>query len=453
MQGITSFAVVAFIVAVALAVFNFVPLIDSPEKAGTLTSLKQESPTQETVQEPVIPTDAPATVIYVEQEPTPTPIPFPTLVPTPMVTRVPVTTWPAVTDTHAGQAPYTLYYAQDGSIKSLTLSSESDPLQLTDATPNLHEATGLYLAEQLNLAWGDVSPDENLLALVLSSEVMPSMDTREDEKRSWYIYLYDVTTGTLEQLVENGQRPIWSHDGTRIAFYNLATRSLGIIDVKTRTATDIFTLPNDPENDPSSENQLNYFTWSPDDQFVAAVQTYSDFAAAGGIWMVDSATGKNARQLVDMKMNAVTLSWSPVANQILFRSTEGEHLSPEINFNVWLLDGESGQYRQMTSDMQVLDSVWSPDGSTILLSASQALEGKLELYNLWLLTPASDKIQRLTDDSAANNFNLSWTSDGMHVVFDRFTTDNSYLGLWELDLVHGKKQLVYSNKPGQWILR
>jgi Tol biopolymer transport system component len=449
--GLSSIIVLALVAVVLFAARTNIPFLVAPSDAGTLTSLQQGTEDEVPPQETDIPTLEPeplGTVIYYEPEQLPTEVPPPTAPPTPVVTRVPVTTWPAIPDTDGEQMPYTIYYANDEAISTIAISA-TDGTQQQDSSANLREITGLYLADIETMWWGDVSPNGQQIALVMSNQEMPSRGKREDGNRIWSIYLYDVATKSVERLVDNGLYPKWSNDGSRIAYFNLSTRSLGIINVNEKSAMDIFALQTDPENDMSLESELNWFTWSPDDQFIAMVQTFSSFANSGGIWIVDSSTGKDSRQLADMEMYAGATQWSPAGNQVLFPSSRGS--VPDIN--LWLLDTQSGDIRQLTSDMNILDAIWSTDGSAILLSGMKVHEGEQESYDLWLLAPETGEIRRLTDDPSVHSYNLQWTPDATRAIFNRFAKDDRDLGLWELDLSSGELHQVIESNPGYWMLR
>lgn len=443
--------ILALLVLAAFAARTYIPLLGTESNAGTLTSLQQGTEDQVPPEEEVIPTVAPeavGTIIYYEPEPTATDIPFPTPQPTPVVTRIPVSGWPAVPDPGGERVPYTIYYAENETINMVAVPS-SDGSSQQESTVNLHETTGLYLADINTMWWGDVSPNGQQIAVVMSNQEMPSREKREDGNRVWSIYLYDVATKSVERLVDNAKYPRWSNDGSRIAYFNLSTRSLGIINVAEKSAVDIFTLQTDPEDDMSLESELNWLTWSPDDNHIAMVQTVGSFASSGGIWIVDSATGKDSRQVADTEMYAGGTLWSPTANQVLFFSTQETVPNP----NLWLLDTTSEEVKRLTDGMFILDGRWLPDGSTIIMSGLHVYEGEQESYELWLLTPETKQIRRLTDDPSVNNYNLQLTSDATRVIFNRFAKDGQELGIWELNLFTGELQQVVEGYPGNWMIR
>src|SRR5690606_15680876 len=99
----------------------------------------------------------------------------------------------AIPDTDGEQMPYTIYYANDEAISTIAISA-TDGTQQQDSSANLREITGLYLADIETMWWGDVSPNGQQIALVMSNQEMPSRGKREDGNRIWSIYLYDVAT-------------------------------------------------------------------------------------------------------------------------------------------------------------------------------------------------------------------------------------------------------------------
>ena len=131
--------------------------------------------------------------------------------------------------------------------------------------------TGLFLGRRgaFVFDWGAASPNGKQLALVLtdfkSLNELPKQGEPGYKEPGYYIYLLNLASTELRLAVDSAMRPVWSPDGTRLAFYDRKNRGLGILDVATGKTTTLISFA------PDSEHEVNWMTWSPDGKKVAFV--------------------------------------------------------------------------------------------------------------------------------------------------------------------------------------
>jgi dipeptidyl aminopeptidase/acylaminoacyl peptidase len=395
----------------------------------------QAQPTTEEVQ----PTPASQSLII---SPLPTPLPFPTPVPTPVVTRIPLAKPPLIpAPTGEPAKPYTIFYREDDLVKAYYSSDQKEQV-----IADVHAQTGLFLGrrEAAVFDWGAASPNGEQVALVLTDfkavNDLPKLGHPGYREPGYSIYLLNLTSTELRLAVENAIHPVWSPDGTRLAFYDRKNRGLGVLTVATGQTVTLVSF------EPDSEHEVNWMTWSPDGKRIAFVKTWMGFGSVGGIWIVDTEQPEAAVQIAEMEMNAAALSWSPVANQLLFVSEQGERLTSEIPINLWLIDIESGRKQQLTFNFTLGGGAptWSPDGNYIAFDGVNMLEQENGQYDIWLMALKSGEISRLTDD-LTNDLNPVWSMDDGKLLFNKWEE-----GVWEFNLVDGTIQKIPAAITSYW---
>jgi len=240
------------------------PLV-TPTEEPPPTLLPTPTPTEETTFQSPLPTPT--------LEPTPTIPPVPTPLPTPIVTPIPVAEPPFIPLPPGPAEPYIIAFREGNVIRVINSDGTNERVLL-----DIRSRSSLFLAGRsvgvMPFEWGSPSSDGQQLALVLSNIETPSY---KGEKPKFGIHLFDLNTGRLRLLVQDGVEPVWSPDGTRIAYRSTETFGLWIVDIATGSAEEIFSV--DP-----TEMGINFFAWSPDSKRVAFVKTVGGMAGTGEIW-------------------------------------------------------------------------------------------------------------------------------------------------------------------------
>lgn len=142
---------------------------------------------------------------------------------------------------------------------------------------------------------------------------------------------------------DNGS-PSFSPDGRQIAFFSSRSRF-----------PQIYTMDSDGANvqllTPFTPGVRSYRAapdWSPDGRAVAYEQQNGDFQ----VWMIN-VRDREPRQLTSEGENEGP-SWAPDGRHIALSSTRGG------SKQIWILDTESGRFRQLTRNSGARLSAWSP---------------------------------------------------------------------------------------------
>lgn len=142
---------------------------------------------------------------------------------------------------------------------------------------------------------------------------------------------------------DNGS-PTFSPDGRQIAFFSSRSRFPQIYTMDTDGANVQLLTPFTP----GVRSYRAAPDWSPDGRAVAYEQQNGDFQ----VWMIN-VRDKESRQLTSEGENEGP-SWAPDGRHIALSSTRGG------SKQIWVLDTESGRFRQLTQRAGARLAAWSP---------------------------------------------------------------------------------------------
>jgi Tol biopolymer transport system component len=249
-----------------------------------------------------------------------------------------------------------LAYLSTANEFSLNVVNLSRQIQVLTTTPHLLEG----------LDW---SPDGSSVTYVDRKDAAAgdlfTVSVRADE-------LTQVEPQVFYQTASDEQQPVWSPDGTHVAFMSgtiLYLLTLEQPDMKPLPLTEANLLP-------------IAYAWSPDSSRIALAGNHLTNSVNGVIYtdlyLIDLATGHTtALGIRNPSGTLYDVSWSPDGKKVAFVSN---HVITQQALFVWDLDE---LYPNMLTD-QRLDNVtspnWSPDSSKLIFSAFNRRRATVDLY-------------------------------------------------------------------------
>jgi dipeptidyl aminopeptidase/acylaminoacyl peptidase len=218
------------------------------------------------------------------------------------------------------------------------------------------------------------------------------------------VYTSDPDGSSPLQLTSGGKgaaTPMWSHDGTRIAFKRLTDEPAddptlyGDLVAMRADGSGPVTLAADLRG-------LSPASWSVDDKFIVysyAIDT-NDFEQV----FVVAADGSTPPVRIGKETTSNWgPSWSPDGNRVAYISDAG----------VWVVNRDGSDPRKLTKRKfpNNTGAAWSPDGKHIVFSA-----GEWEDQDLWIVGLDGLPEQALTDDDGHEDL-VSYSPDGSLIAY------------------------------------
>lgn len=283
------------------------------------------------------------------------------------------------------------------------------------------------------IALGRSQPNSGVLAYTLDTDGIAD------------IFLLDLARNKRVNITLNqplsAERPVWSPDGTRIAFelnrgsskqlcvwqFEWRTRCyepVGVFDSLPMWSPDgqwlLFdTIVGQGGNlflirvDTGEVRPLNVVTeqvrraysWSPDGTEIAFAQ-YLDSGAIQ-LSVMHLATGVVRALVTDPSATDMLVAWSPRSSEIAFLS------DANFGYRAYITDAHSGGLRQLTEQPGYDQFInWSPDGNALLLVSNRAGDD----LDLFRLNPSNGMLQLLTVNTALDE-RPSWSPDSQEIAF------------------------------------
>ena len=239
--------------------------------------------------------------------------------------------------------------------------------------------------------------------------------------------IFTVPTGggnatRLTTLDSHEASPIWSPDGSKIAFASDREGSFDIFVMDSTGGTPLRLTRNSAKEVPVA--------FTPDGKYVifsAAIQDPAESALfptarLGEVYKVAVDGGRTTRMLATP---AETMSWSPDGKWLLYQDRKGmediwrKHHTSSVTRDVWRYDVATGKHTNLTSrGGEDLNPVVSPDGTTAYFISERNGDKSLNVWSFPVGNPS--KVSRITDFtthpvrflSIAGNGTLAFTYDG-----------------------------------------
>jgi len=237
-----------------------------------------------------------------------------------------------------------------------------------------------------------------------------------------------VTTDTSEEVAHLA--PIWSPDGKKIVFQNLA-----------RTKFDIRVVDLDSK-------QMNWITndfrinirpsWSPSGRFI---YFSSDRSGGINIWRVpvkaDGTLNGSLQQVTTGAGQDVEVAVSPDSKRLAYATLRQ-------NADIWRLPvlpqtGLTNGTPEAVISTTREDSrgAWSPDGNMVAFNSDRAGD-----MNVWLFTLADSNTRQLTTGHGGD-FQPNWSPDEKRIAF--FSSRSGSPNIWDVDIGSGLLNRLTSN--------
>jgi Tol biopolymer transport system component len=228
-----------------------------------------------------------------------------------------------------------------------------------------------------------LSPDGSTVAF---NRGKPDLDSLHSDE--WGIYLINVDGTGLRLIAEDGERPAWSPDSSKIVFQRDVGSPAGGLYVVNVDGTGLRKLAHHGVSP----------AWSPDGRRVAFHRL--DPGSLDTKIYVVGADGTDLRQLA---VGGVAPAWSPDSHRIAF-----ELITDRGGLHVINVDG-TGQHR--VSNQGEFPS-WSPDNRRIAFDGPDAEAGQPAIY---VMDANGTKVRKLLQDGTRP----AWSPSGLRIVFFR----------------------------------
>jgi WD40 repeat protein len=199
--------------------------------------------------------------------------------------------------------------------------------------------------------------------------------------------------------------PVYSLDGTRIAFGRLVDGDKQIIYVANADGSDVHPITAEPMR----SDQLR-FEWAPDSRFVLAE------VPGGSTWLLDASEVAQPRVMATDATPYLHAFQPPAGRTILLRKDVNHDkqiitLDPATGAETVLAD------RGYTDDFG--DARWSPDGTRVVYMSHDPADPRAE--RLWIVNADGTNPQMVTGEAGTWwNADQSWSPDGRWIAFNRW---------------------------------
>jgi len=231
----------------------------------------------------------------------------------------------------------------------------------------------------------------------------------------------------LTQDNANDIGPIWSHDGSKIAFASLRDLGTSKFEIYVMDANGSNRVRLTSSNSSNSLSQV----WSPDDSKIAFRRDSNpDNLDSAGIYIMN-ADGSNQVRLSQNRNDAKDLTWSPDGSKIAFQSIRSVAPTPpdiyeEIS-DIYIMNADGSNQVNLTQNSGYdFTPIWSPDGSKI---AFQSLRNGL--YGLYVMNTDGSNQVNLTQ-TRSRIILAAWSPDSSKIAFSS-DSDEGYTQIYVIN--------------------
>jgi serine/threonine protein kinase len=329
--------------------------------------------------------------------------------------------------------------SHDGSkILYATTREESDIWRVNTATGDETAITSDLALE----IWPDVAPDGKSITFQASKQSQAMLtDSSIVAKRV-------MPEGSELPIVTNAQEPIWSPEGTRIAFRRFANDKMNIWTARAsggdeRQLTNREVWPISFSLLPYNRSQVSTFAWSPDGSKI--IHPTGPFAS--NIWIVNVDDQGETKVLSEDISNTTIYCpfWSPDGGRIAYFSEPFEISPGETRtWTVRITTLQSGETREIFQSDSVLRLLgWSESGNELIvaLQDKSTVADDKEVTLIKISTEGQQReIARL---SSTYLYNIRISPDKRAVAF--VSRQNGKDNIWLISITGGKAKMLTAN--------
>lgn len=216
------------------------------------------------------------------------------------------------------------------------------------------------------------------------------------------LWLADVNTGEAKQFT-SGERdgaPLWSPDGTRIAFISGRSESKPQIFVIPSSGGEAIQLTNFPEG------SIREVKWSPDGTRLAVA-----FRPTAEEWTEEA----------KKKREAEGLSIPPKVIETMWYRLDGDGYFQQQRYHLYIVDANSGEHRKLfDKDVAGFFSFdWSPDSSSLVVAANTATDALLKPWKsrLYLVNALTGAAKLVPGQEDGDRGAVLWSPDGRWIAW------------------------------------
>ena len=240
--------------------------------------------------------------------------------------------------------------------------------------------------------------------------------------------IYMLISNGLKQLTENtwnDEYPVWSPDGTRIAFSSDRSGSYGIYIMQADGRETFPVIDTDAdEKEPA---------WFPEgDSLAFSRETKKLLGRATRLQRVDLSTGRTESLIPQFKSSHGIAHISPQGLQIVFTGKR------TIGWDVALWNPAAGRVAFLEDKGKSCRARFSKDGQRLAYVSSTA-DGK---GDIWMMSPDGSQKIRLTLRDQTYDYFPAWSPDGRFIVFNS-SIQHDHDGDWQLYMYNLQEKTVH----------
>jgi nickel/cobalt exporter len=285
----------------------------------------------------------------------------------------------------------------------------------------LYQVEGADRVKQLFIAHikdGQAIPlmDEtaNVVEFSLSADQSQVIYVLQDDDLQNSMWLINLLDGENRKLFDCSDaicsQPVWSPDGSRVIFENIALTgaeatglaTLWWVDVRTHNVEPLFQEDKLPGANPR---------WSADGQWLS-------YATSENLRLYHFESGESREIKSSLGVSA---AWSPDGGSVLYRDVIIHNDQFVSQLFVYDLESQTSTNIRPDAGFENFLAAWSPDGRQIAVVRRDLSVERGD--QIWLMNADGSDAHMLTDTPNALHGTLSWSADGEYILYDLYDLD------------------------------